>query len=211
VQTEYVIKKPSAPVFEHLLKKHAWETPVPHSLYCRIVGPDVPKLMSAPWMRAWQLPQGFTLFPWRELQEEEQQRLLQRHAQTPVWEDGLNPFMEKPQPFEPATSLGLRYQDEVVGWIITERAEPGILRYDRLFVRPEFRKTARGAMLLVAVIQRQHELEGDLPGVGGVWHTEARNTPMVRFIRRRLGPYLTSLTETYGSQKHLTPESEGKE
>jgi lantibiotic modifying enzyme len=119
------------------------------------------------------------------------------------WEAGLDPFLEGQPPFESFNSLGLRYQDEVVGWIITKRAAPGIIRYDRLFVQQQFRKTARAVALLAESIRRQWEYEGHLPGRGGVWRTNAGNAPMARFIKRRLGPYLTSMTETRSDSTDL--------
>jgi GNAT superfamily N-acetyltransferase len=204
--TEYGIGKPSTKAFERMLATLGWEAPSPHSLYCQVVGADVPRLMNAPWMTQRRLPPEFSLFPWGELTGAEKERMQARHAAEPIWEVGLDPFSEGGPPYESFNSLGLRYQGDVVGWIITERAAPGIIRYDRLFVQKKFRKTARGVALLAESIRRQWEHEGHLPGRGGVWRTNAGNAPMACFIKRRLGPYLTSMTETYQAVKNLRSE-----
>jgi hypothetical protein len=57
--------------------------------------------------------------------------------------------------------------------------------------------------LVVAAIQRQYALDGHLPEVGGVWRTRLDNLTMVRVIKRRLRPYLTTVLETSTTSKIL--------
>lgn len=200
---EFVVGKPSTPVVERMLESHDWQPPKPGSIYCRLVGKDVENLMKAPWMNQLKVPEPFSIFPWKDVTEQEKQKLKDQHAEKQLWEPGLDPFIIE-KTTEPMNSLGLRYRDEIVGWMITRRVEPAILCYDCLFVKKEFRKTARGIAMLAESIRRQWNHEGHLPYRGGVWRSNLDNPSMIRFVKRRLGPYLTSMTETRSSEKHFS-------
>jgi GNAT superfamily N-acetyltransferase len=203
LRTVYPAGKPATPALERLLQKQGWAPPRPRHLVCRSRGQDVERMMRAKWMNAYPLPAGFQLFPWAEATPEELARLPESLAPDPTFKEELSPFFGR-QEFEATNSLGLRYQGEIVGWMLTRRLAAGLILYDRLFVRQAFQRTGRGISLLAESIKRQYAHEGHLPDKGGVWLTQAGNLPMVRFIKRRMAPYLTSILETNESYKELS-------
>lgn len=200
---EYPRDREETPYWERILARRGWQPPQTASLRCAVIGPEaVHALLADPWIQQPpSLPPGADLFLWDELAADERQRLEAQQDEA-HYELGLEPMIGM-RPYEPLNSLGLRYAGQVIGWMLTVRTAPGRLLYDRLFVEPEFRHTGWGITLLAEAIKRQYAVEGDAPEVGGVWRTRMDNRPMILFIKRRLGPYLTSLVEIATSTKDL--------
>ncbi len=188
------------PALERLFEKQGWATPIPRYLVCRSRGKDVERMRQADWMNNYPLPADFQVFPWAEATAEELARLPETLAADSTFTEDLSPFLGRTD-FEPLNSLGLRYQGEIAGWMLTRRLTTGLVLYDRLFVRSIFQRTGRAVTLLAESIKRQCLHEDHLPDIGGVWMTRADNWPMVRFIKRRMAPYLTSLIETKETYK----------
>ena len=199
----YTANKPSARGLESLLEKCGWEPPEPRQVICTSKGEDVERMMKSDWMNRYRLPKNFVIFPWTELTAEESEEIRAWPDDPPYYHWGLSPFLEEGTAFEPVNSLGLRYKDEIAGWMITTRVARDTLRYERLFVRKEFQRMGRAIPLLAESIRRQYAHEGHIPTKGGIWIAQADNMPMVQFIRKRMGPYLTSLIETKQSFKSL--------
>ncbi|WP_165774754.1 GNAT family N-acetyltransferase [Candidatus Viridilinea mediisalina] len=202
----YPLHKPSTPTLERLLARQGWQAPQPRLLICRIQGQAVERMLLAPWMHPPPLPTAFTIFPWHNATATELEHLEATLATEPPFDPTLSPFF-KPKSYETCNSLGLRYHGNIIGWMLTRRLAPGLICYERLFVMPPFQRTGRAIALLAEAIRRHYDREGDLPlpNRGGVWLTQATNLPMARFIRRRMAPYLTSLTETMEAVCQLLP------
>ena len=199
---EYPADHPETPALERTLAQCGWRPSKRTYLRCAVLGQQaVAALLAAPWMQSPRLPDGFELFVWNDLSLDERRQIERQRA---AEEDGhsADPAVDD-YPFEPLTSIGLRYHGEVVGWMLTRRTAPGRVLYDWLAFKPQLRGRGYGAALVVAAIQRQYELDGHLPDVGGVWRTRLDNLPMARFIKRRLQPYLTTLLETSISSREL--------
>ena len=99
-----------------------------------------------------------------------------------------------------ASSVGLRLHGAVVGWVITHRVAPLLVRYTACFVREDLQ--AQGALfpLLVASIDT-------LMGTGTTctFVTSSQFPRMVRFTQRRLAPFVSYCGETRGVTKVLGP------
>jgi hypothetical protein len=86
----------------------------------------------------------------------------------------------------------------VVGWVITHRVAPLLVRYTACFVREDLQ--AQGALfpLLVASI------EGIMgTGTSCTFVTSSQFPRMVRFTQRRLAPFVSYCGETRGVTKRL--------
>jgi GNAT superfamily N-acetyltransferase len=203
LDTEYPRGRPETPYWEHILSQRGWQPPQVTCLRCAVIGKvAVDALMAAPWMRQPPaLPPEAELFPWQDLGTDERGYLEGQQA-AERYEHGIEPVLGA-RPADPLNSLGLRYRGEVIGWMLTVRTAPGRMLYDRLYVDARYRPSGYGVALVVEAIRRQYAQEGQLPEVGGVWRTHVENRPMVQFIRRRFGPYLSSLVEINTSYKEL--------
>lgn len=85
-------------------------------------------MSEAPWLnKNYRFSPSFTFFPWQEITPEERLN-LQKQQETSLWiPDELSPFKHE-ENLEPLNSLGLRYEGEVVGWVITHRLSPDTIR-----------------------------------------------------------------------------------
>ena len=198
---EYPSGRPETPIWEHILIKRGWQPPQAAYLRCAVIGKQaVDALLAAPWIQQPPpLPDGAELFLWHSLSADERRRLENQQA-AEHYEHGIEPVIGE-RPCEPLNSVGLRYQGQVIGWMLTVRTAPGRLLYDRLFMDARFRQTGLALRLLAEAIKLQYAQDGHLPEVGGVWRTRIENQPMVQFIKSRLKPYLTSLVEINTSFK----------
>lgn len=174
-----------------LLQSSAWPAAEPGKIICRSDGEDrIEALMQDPWMTQYAQPDEFSFFPWRELPEIEFQQLTEEHL-SQGYESGLAPQMHK---FAEVNSVGLRYKGKVVGWMLTKSLGGTRILYENLFIQPQFRTLGRAAVLLSESIKWHYQRDG--AALCGIWQTLLSNTPMLAFIKRRLGPYLSEWQET---------------
>ncbi|HLO48402.1 MAG TPA: GNAT family N-acetyltransferase [Kamptonema sp.] len=191
----YTTDKTTTPAIERLLIKSNWSSPQSRMFICKAT----PKqMLSADWMHRCSLPDSFATFFWRDLTEGERREILRKQQAEPWYPDILSPFSEE-KIIEPLNSLGLRYQGEVVGWMITHRLAPDTIRYSRLFVKKELQKMGRAISLLAQAIK--YHYDSGIPY--GIWTVQQDNTPMVSFMQRRMLSYMNEIVETKGSSKVL--------
>jgi len=184
----------TTPILERMLKQQNW---VPASFYSLQCLTNRETINQAPFLHRYTLPKKFTIFPWVELTAQERTEIEQRDNGL-NYPDELCPFKE--DRIEALSSVGLRYREEVVGWSIVQRMMPNCVIYKSLFVKQEFRSTALGVHLLAASINRQLT---DEKVTDSMFFVLKNNTPMVRFLNRRLAPYLTAINVFWKSSKLL--------
>jgi GNAT superfamily N-acetyltransferase len=213
---------------EALLRKNGWSEPQSRRLICECGLEHAPAWFASLVASAVDLPAEYSVFPWVELSAEERSAVAAREG-TPGWHSpALSPFPD--EPLEPTMSLGLRHKGEVAGWAIWTVFEESRVRCARLFVRRDLQRLGRGIALLAQSIERargraqgrlgppinrkltgvrprQAPLCGRVPQkpkwTRAIFDVAVENEPMVKFVRRRMAPYLTSLRETRGSWKRL--------
>jgi GNAT superfamily N-acetyltransferase len=192
----YAAGKPATAALESMLNKCGWALTQPRMLLCKI-GTEI---VNAPWVKELVLPPSFTMVPWSDITEEERM-VIQLRQEAQKWiPDNLVPFQYE-QNMEPINSLGLRFDGQIVGWILTHRIAPDTIRYTALFVHKEFPK-ARALALLAEAVNRQFATLGR--NSYGTFSVAVGNTTMVKFVARRLAPYLISRLETRGTFKLLS-------
>ena len=185
----------TTPYLESLLQSNGWPPPKRFGFTCRFDG----STFNPPWItREYPLSPDFQLFPWIDLSSKER-ALLQRKQEQGEIPGPLSPFKD-PERIEPLNSLGLRYNNQVVGWMITHRIAPDTIRYSALYVLREFQYRKEAIILLQQSIKRQlsssvrwGELELNIAHVEPSWMT---------FVQHRLIPYAESVK--YLKQAHCT-------
>lgn len=184
----------AAPAFERVLEKRGWEPPRPQ---VTIFKSDMAHLGRAPWLEL-PLPEEFSAVPWGELGEAEREGVLAGQTGQPWYPEDLSPFLE-PDIMEPLTSVGLRFEGRVIGWMICHRIAEDAIRYSSLFVREEFRERRLGVPLVAAALRRQRAS----PIARLIWIVSVKNAVMLRLVERYLTPYLTSRSESRGASTTL--------
>ena len=181
--------------FEPLLKHCGWEQPETKM----VLGMGTTETISkAPWLREYKLSSDFAIFPWQELTDKDREQIETSQAEQPWYPKILSPFHRDPR-LEPLNSLGLRYQEKVVGWMINHRVASDTIRYSILFVAKEIQRSGKGMVLLAESIRLQ--LDSSVPY--SKFAVQIQNQPMLHIVRRHLSPYLIGQTESRSAKKNL--------
>lgn len=192
----YMTGKSTTPALERLLQKCNWTCPQPRMLICK---GQAETIIQAPWMKRYsRIPSSYSIFPWLEITQEERQAIQQQQETQPWIPEDLIPFQYEKH-LEPITSLGLRYQGQVVGWVINHRFSPDTIRYTCSFVRKDLQKMGRIISLYAEAAKLQ--VQAKISNV--IWTVPVAHESMVNFVKHRWAPYLASLGETKGTFKFL--------
>jgi GNAT superfamily N-acetyltransferase len=196
IEMIYTTSKPTTPALERLLHKCNWTTPKTRMLLCK---GSVQTVMEATWIHKYsRLPSAYNIFPWVEITAQERQT-IQKQQETQAWiPEDLIPFQYENN-LEPLNSLGLRYQGQVVGWVINHRLTSDTIRYTCSFVRKDLQKMGRIISLYAEAAKRQYEANI----LNGIWTVPIEHESMVNFVKKRWFPYLDSVDETRGTSKLL--------
>lgn len=191
----YTSGQPTTVALERLLQKRNWTPPAPRMLVCQST---IDKIINAPWMKRTEIPDSYSIFPWKEITQSER-LALDKEQEISAWiPTTLIPFKHE-EKLEPLNSLGLRYQGQVVGWMITHRIAPDTIRYTCGFLRPDLQKMARFIPLLVKAIQ----LQAKANIINCSCAVSVKRDSMANFVKKRMAPYLTALKESRESVKLL--------
>ncbi|MEM6299562.1 MAG: TIGR03032 family protein, partial [Bacteroidota bacterium] len=181
----------SVTTLESFVPKMGFTDPKTILLLCK-TGKNISQ---APWFDKMSLPSGFESFNWELLSKEEKTYILNRKEKEDWYPKALDPFQLENRIYYPA-SVGLRYQDKVVGWVVTHQISEDTIQYTTLFVSPEMQRMGRAIALLVEAIRRQINIfdqTGKVPY--GAFQVEVQNDLMRKFVERRMKPYLSTYTE----------------
>jgi GNAT superfamily N-acetyltransferase len=182
----------SAATVGHVLAKAGWTTPAAPML---ILSGSM-RIVEAPWITV-VASKAYEIFPWSELSEREASDLAAPAAAMQSWPPELGPFPA--EPVELACSVGVRHGGRVVGWMLTHRVKPDLVRYSRLFVDPAHRRRFCGLALVAEALRRQRA--AGIPN--GLLAVFSANSAMMRIVGRRLELYQDSRTELCYAYKDL--------
>jgi len=196
INLTYTARKPTTPALERVLQKCEWVTPQPRMVVCK---GKVEPMMAAPWAQRYgHLPAAYQIVDWQAITLEERQIISNQQAIQPWIPEDLVPFQHE-KDLEPLNSLALRYQGQVVGWLVNHRLNPTTIRYTCSFVRKDLQRMGRIIPLYIEAAKRQIQV-----GVtNAIWTTPLVHQGMVNFIHHHWVPYLDELTETRFTLKSL--------
>jgi peptidoglycan pentaglycine glycine transferase (the first glycine) len=190
----YMAGKPGIDALERVFVKRGFTAPVLRKVVVQCTPEEASR---TDWFRKAKMPAGATIFPWAELTPDEYATLRRSQAEQPWIPQILEPWSCGPN-FDQVSSVGMRLDGRVVGWILNHRVAPNLVRFTACFVRADLQR--RGGMfpLLVASLER-------LMGTGAVctFVTTNQFPEMVSFTHRRLGPFVSYCGETRGVSKAL--------
>jgi hypothetical protein len=157
----------------------------------------------AHWIHEMRPGPGFELFPWTQLSLAERNRLVEQKENYPA---ALTPFL-KEERLEPCNSLGLRYENDVVGWMITHRTRLDTIQYSSLFVDPAVMRLQPGIGMAVLAKSVSLQIAAGVPRL--IFMVNMDNPMGLNLIKRRIKPYLQSMVETRFSFKNLNGAGTG--
>lgn len=177
-------------ILENVFSENHWQGPRPHIIECLFISADFEPY----WLhKKIEFPKGFEEFFFKDLTSQEKKDLIHRSEQMniPAY---VFPFGKDKDLIEYKSSLGLRYQGRVIGWMVTHRAAPDIIKYSDLYIEDEFLNTGYGLKLLMDAIWIQKKeipqatyalLEINLEQIPKRW---------LKFVERRLFPETCKIT-----------------
>lgn len=180
-------------------KKNGWSDPKISS-YCYRT--TIKKFFeSVPWAgkhREYRYQKYF--FPWKELTSAERNQLKNEEGPD-SWRDESNPAspLVFGNDFEPSTSLGVRIDGEIVGWMINGLYGADTVLYGSYFVRRPYRNAGMAISLLLEALKRQREVA--IPNC--VWFAQKSNPAAKRLYDKILAPCILSRNAVYITRKIL--------
>ena len=175
--TVYTTEPHASPPIERLLQAAGWSVPQPRLVIFRF---DRRSLLS-PWMRRMQIRPPYEVVGWSEVREADLQKV-----RTLALASGIPDYL---LPFEPdnapqsAVSVLLRYENELVGWLVGHRVAPDTARYTKLFIEEKFHGSTFAGMGLIAEAIRRQALELGYYSYA-ICGVRADNERMLRLLRR---------------------------
>lgn len=186
--------QPSTAAVERVLAKRGWEPPAPRM---HVLRSNLESIDRARWMTRARLDPAFETFLWKDLTAAERAAVERRQETHPVSRE-VYPFNFSPA-IEPHSSLGVRHQGEVVGWVVNHRYDEKTARFTCSYLRDELQGRGR----LVAVYAESINRLRPIGFTDAIWTIPVEFPGMVAFMVRHLIPYATEVTETRGSRKAL--------
>jgi GNAT superfamily N-acetyltransferase len=190
----YMTGRPSIPALERVFAKCGFPPPALRMIVLKFTPEEA---ATCDWYKKARMPAGCTIFPWVEMTDEERARLKQSQADRAWIHPELEPWRSDKR-FDEVSSVGMRKDGEVVGWVINHRASPTLVTFTTSFIRADLARRGGIFPLYVASIER---LMGS--GVICSFVTSAKFESMVRFALRRGAPFIHYTGETREASKAL--------
>lgn len=144
--------------------------------------------------KEYELPPDFEIFPWKDLKQEERVAIEKAYERKEI-PDEVYPFAAGGV-YEPMNSLGLRYHDKVIGWLITRQVDPNTICYYSIYTEYEYHNRGFIIQLLIHALKLQQQSSFN-QAIFRVNIIQLPNLKWLRFVRKRLAPYATTYTEYY--------------
>lgn len=176
-----------ATAMEQIGKDQEWSSPKT----IRIIAKSTIETISrAPWLDTPLPDNGFEIFSWVELTEDEKNDIKRQQEKSHWFPPILSPFQEQGR-IEPATSIGVRYKGEVVGWSITHRVAPDTIQNTAAFFREDIRGT--GLAISVAAEAARRRIAAKIPKT--IFMIDAKNEHALNIFNEHIRPYVESIAE----------------
>lgn len=155
--------------------------------------------LALPWMKNIQLPRHFTIFPWGELTDQDRMDILA--GKNDWYPATLDPLQYK-EKIERDTSLGLKYKNDIIGWLITYYTASNKLEYANLFTKHHFQTRGRGIALMMKAMELQLQKRPEDQQL--YFRVAADNQRMLTFLEKRVEPFVAmERQERIKMVKHL--------
>jgi GNAT superfamily N-acetyltransferase len=194
----YMTGKPSIPIIERIFEKRGFAAPVRRTVVVRFTPEEA---ATTDWYRRAKLPAGATVFPWKDLTDAERAELRRSQEESPWIHPDLEPW-RCDERFDEVSSVGMRKDGQVVGWVINHPIAPGMICFTTSFMRRDLARRGAIFSLYVASLER---LKGT--GVTCTFVTASHFESMVNFVLRRCAQFISFCGETRGVSKALTGAS----
>ena len=201
VEAVYMTGRPGTEAIERVLAKRGWSPPVTRTLTVRFFPAMIaaqdwfpPVLNSAP---------ECEVFPWTELTEEQRAEIRRTNQEDRWIPPGREPWEHDLDGFEKQSSVGLRFQGAVIGWVINHMVADDMVRFSCAFAREGEEAPNRFHALMAHSIQRA-------AGAGiklGTFVTPLEESELSRLLAERCPEAFEFIGETRVSVRWLDDDA----
>ena len=193
IHGEYRSDWKSISAFEHILQTRKWEEPKIKVYLCKS---SMDVILKAPWMNKLSLPKGMELFLWKNITQEEKNEILHKKQTQNWYPEHLSPFQHENR-MDLATSIGLKFQGKIVGWMITHRLKADTAEFTAAFIDQDLAGGGlrKQSLFLPVLAKSLHYLRED-GAKYGIWQMQVDNPSIHKFVDKFLKPYLISFVES---------------
>lgn len=196
IDLQYRSHWPTIPILKKLFIRLSWHEPIFSLRICQsLIEQAFPVFHTNH-----KLPEGYEFTSWEEVTNDEKEKIKQKHASAKWYPEDVSPFQLE-HIIEPRTSVALRFQGEIVGWLVMHQITKETLEYTALFVDEAHRSFKIGHLLMGEGIQRQAK-QGQFPKY--LFTAKAENKTMVRFIDRNGPSNGMIVTDVYEVRKEIS-------
>jgi hypothetical protein len=188
--------KPEIVGLEKIFWKLGWGPPETRMTVLRLTAADLDRLS---WMHWTKVPENYDIVPLAEIEREAIDE-LRRIDEADEWIPAdLRPWDHLDEGYEPATSMILKVDGQVTGWVVTHKLSEQMVRYTSSYVHPDLWRRCALLRLWRASFLSMLDAGFEVATLT----THARHPQMVAFIRRHVAPVVSFVAETRGTRKVL--------
>lgn len=189
---QYIKEDPFSSILEQVFIEHQWEGPRPLLIECLFkrenFNPDW-------WHLEIPMKEGFEISLFKKLSPKDLKDLHHRYQQETI-PGFIFPLEREKKIIEYKNSLILRYQGKVIGWMITHRILPSIIRYTALYLEEDYNYTRYWLKLLIEALYIHRQIPGADYGLLEI-NLDQISKPWLKFIERRLFPQASTITHKF--------------
>ena len=192
----YMTGKPDIVGLEKIFWKQGWSPPDTRMTVLRLTQDDLDKLS---WMHWTRMPKNYETVLWKDLRPEDMEDLKRSDAKEGWIPADLRPWEHDRIGFEPVTSMALKIDGRVVGWVVNHALSETMVRYTSSYIHPEHWRRCALLRLWRASFLRMPEAGFEVATLT----SHARHPQMVAFIRKHVAPVVSWVAETRGTRRTL--------
>jgi GNAT superfamily N-acetyltransferase len=196
LMTVYQTGQNETSTFENLLWRNGWKQGNQVKIRCHFNAIT----FSPAWLHQdYPLPAGCEQFFWRNISSEDKEKLEKLIEQGAI-PSRISPFV-KDGWIDKNSSIGLRCDGEIIGWMINHRIKPDTVEFRSFFIFREYYSLGHAMRLLTQSI---HLVQQSPPrhAIVNIYTNQADNR-WIQFARKRLLPYAESVDRWVDAWKHL--------
>lgn len=186
---------PSFEATKHILTKQGYSEP---EKLMHVFKTDIERVAKIPWKENVVLPEELEIVQWSWVSPDEKAELLNEQEINPFFPAYLSPFSHEDK-IAYYTSLALKKNDKVVGWLMTYWNDRETLEYNNLFIKKEHRESLKIPMEMIktaSMLQVQQGVHNIL------WSVGQENPQLESYFDGKFGDYSDKAT-IYRSVKNL--------
>ena len=196
IDAVYMTGKPEIVGLEKIFWKLGWGPPDTRMTVLRLTADDFDRLS---WMHWTRVPKNYDIVRLAEIEDEAMAELRAIDRNEDWIPEDLRPWDHVGDGYEPNTSMVLKVDGRIVGWVVTHKLSDTMVRYTSSYVHPDLWR--RCALLRLWRASFLAMLEAGF--TVATLTTHARHPQMVAFIRKHVAPVVSFVAETRGTRKVL--------